>query len=248
PVEIAKAENTIITSTDGKEYLDCFSGISVVNAGHGHPKVVSAAKKQMDEYIHTCTYVYYNPKAGELAKKLAEITPGTLQKSFLGNSGAEAVEGALRLSRHYTGKNEFIGLTNSFHGRTYATLSLTGNSGRKISGGPWMPGVAFAPAPYFYRCPFGSESEEECGEKAAKALKDVIKYHTSDNVAAFIAEGLMGEGGIIVPPDNYFPMVKEILEKEGVLFICDEVQSGFGRTGKMFGIKNVGCRSLISYI
>ena len=240
PIEIESASDTRITASDGTEYLDCFSGISVVNAGHGHPKVIAAAKAQMDQYIHCCTYVYYNQRAGELAKVIADITPGNLQKSFFGNSGAEAIEGALRLAKHHTGRNEFIGLTHSFHGRTYATLSLTGNSGRKHDGGPYMPGVTFSPAPYFYRCPFGSQTEEECGEKTAKALVDVIKYHTSGNVAAFIAESIMGEGGIIVPPDNYFPLVKDILEKEGILFICDEVQSGFGRTGELFGINHYG--------
>ncbi|NQY66167.1 MAG: aspartate aminotransferase family protein [Flavobacteriales bacterium] len=240
PIEIADATDTKITGTDGKEFLDCFSGISVVNAGHGHPKVVAAAKEQMDKYIHTCTYVYYQPRAGELAQKLAEITPGNLQKSFFGSSGAEAIEGAMRLAKHYTGGNEFVALTNSFHGRTYATLSITGNSGRKISGGPYMPGAVFTQSPFFYRCPWGSKTEEECGEKAAKALIETVKLHTSNNVAAFIAEGLMGEGGLIVPPDNFFPLVKDWLEKEGILFICDEVQSGFGRTGKMFGIDHYG--------
>jgi 4-aminobutyrate aminotransferase len=240
PIEIESASDTRITASDGTEYLDCFSGISVVNAGHGHPKVIAAAKAQMDKYIHCCTYVYYNQRAGELAKVIADITPGNLQKSFFGNSGAEAIEGALRLAKHHTGKNEFIGLTHSFHGRTYATLSLTGNSGRKHDGGPYMPGVSFSPAPYFYRCPFDSKTEEECGEKTANALIDIIKYHTSGNIAAFIAEPVMGEGGIIVPPDNFFPLLKDILEKNGILFIADEVQSGYGRTGELFAINHYG--------
>lgn len=192
----------------------------------------------MDKFVHCCTYVYYNPAAGKFAKKLAEVTPGTLQKTFFGNSGAEALEGAMRLAKHYTGKNEFVALTHSFHGRTYATLSITGNSGRKEHGGPYMPGVSFAAAPNFYRCPFGSQTEEECGERAAMALKETLKYQTSGNVAAFIAEPIMGEGGIIVPPSNYFKLVKEILDEQGILFIADEVQSGFGRTGKLFAIEH----------
>ncbi|MBW2716709.1 MAG: aspartate aminotransferase family protein, partial [Deltaproteobacteria bacterium] len=240
PIEVERASGTKYYGTDGREYLDCFSGISVTNAGSGHPKINAAAKEQIDKLVHCCTYVYYNPRAGELAKRMAEITPGRLQKSFFGSSGAEAIEGAMRLAKHYTGKNEILALTHSFHGRTNATLSITGNSGRKISGGPYLSGIAFAPAPHFYRCPFGSKTEEECGERAANYLADVIKYQTAGNVAAFVAEPILGEGGIITPPSNYFKLVKEILEENDILFICDEVQSGFGRTGKFFAIEHYG--------
>ena len=240
PVEVERASGTKYYGTDGREYLDCFSGISVTNAGSGHPKINAAAKEQIDKLVHCCTYVYYSPRAGELAKRMAEITPGRLQKSFFANSGAEAIEGAMRLSKHHTGKNEMIALTHSFHGRTNATLSITGNSGRKISGGPYLSGIAFAPAPHFYRCPFGSKTEEECGDRAANYLADTIKYQTAGNVAAFIAEPILGEGGIITPPPNYFKLVKEILDAHGILFICDEVQTGFGRTGKLFAIEHYG--------
>src|SRR5262249_47824066 len=137
-------------------------------------------------------------------------------------------------------KRELIALTYSFHGRTNATLSITGNRARKKRGGPYLSGVAFAPAPYLYRCPFGSKTEEECGARSAQYLRDVIRYETSGEVAAFIAEPVMGEGGILVPPANYFKLVREILNEEGILFIADEVQSGFGRTGKMFAIEHYG--------
>ena len=240
PVTVAHAEGCTVTGADGKTYLDCFAGIAVTNAGHGHPKVRAAAKKQIDELIHCCTYVYYNPRAGELAKKLAEITPGALQKSFLGNSGAEAIEGALRLAKQYTKRREILALAQSFHGRTYATLSITGNWGRKKGAGPYMPGVSFAPAPYCYRCPMGCSGPETCGMACARYVDYALKYSTSGDVAAFIAEPVMGEGGIIVPPDGYFETVREILDEHGVLFICDEVQSGFGRTGKMFAIEHYG--------
>jgi len=240
PVEVERASGTRYYDVDGREYLDCFSGIAVTNAGSGHPKVTAAAKQQIDKLVHCCTYVYYNPRAGELAKRMAEITPGRLQKSFFGNSGAEAIEGAMRLSKHYTGKSEFVALTQSFHGRTNATLSITGNSGRKISGGPYLSGIAFAPAPHFYRCPFKSKTEEECGERAASYLADVIKYQTAGDVAAFIAEPILGEGGIITPPANYFKLVKQILDAHKILFICDEVQTGFGRSGKLFAIEHYG--------
>lgn len=238
PVTVEKASGCNVYGTDGKEYLDLFSGISVCNAGHGHPEVIKAAKEQMDKLIHCCTYVYYNPKAGELAKKLAEITPGSIQKSFLANSGAEAIEGALRLAKQHTKRREIVALTHSFHGRTYATLSVTGNWSRKKGAGPYMPGVFFAPAPYCYRCPFGYSGPDKCGLQCAKAVDDVIKYHTSGDVAAFLAEPILGEGGIIAPPEGYFETVKEILDSHGILFICDEVQSGFGRTGKMFAIEH----------
>ncbi len=240
PVEVERASGTRYYDVDGREYLDCFSGIAVTNAGSGHPKVTAAAKQQIDKLVHCCTYVYYNPRAGELAKRMAEITPGRLQKTFFGNSGAEAIEGAMRLSKHYTGKSEFVALTQSFHGRTNATLSITGNSGRKISGGPYLSGIAFAPAPHFYRCPFKSKTEEECGERAASYLADVIKYQTAGDVAAFIAEPILGEGGIITPPANYFKLVKQILDAHKILFICDEVQTGFGRSGKLFAIEHYG--------
>jgi 4-aminobutyrate aminotransferase len=240
PIEVEQAHGTTITGSDGKTYLDCFSGISVVNAGHGHPKVIAAAKAQMDKLVHCSTYIYYSPTAGLLAKRLAEITPGKLQKTFFANSGAEAIEGAMRLAKQFTGKKELIALTQSFHGRTVGTLSVTGNYGRKKGSGPYMSGVAFAPAPHFYRCPFKTSTPEDCAVACAEAIEDVLRSQTSMDVAAFLAESVLGEGGIIVPPDNYFKYAKAICDKHGILFICDEVQSGFGRTGKMFAIEHYG--------
>jgi len=240
PVVVERAAGCTCTGADGREYLDCFSGIAVVNAGHGHPRVLAAAKKQMDALVHCCTYVYYNPRAAELCRKLADVTPGALRKSFLANSGAEALEGAMRLAKQHTGRRELLALTHSFHGRTYATLSISGNWARKKGAGPYMPGVAFAPAPYPYRCPFDSPTDEECAARCAEHLETVLRYHTSGDVAAFIAEPILGEGGIIVPPESYFRLVKEILDDHGILFVCDEVQSGFGRSGSLFAIEQYG--------
>ncbi len=240
PVVVESASGCTLTGADGKDYLDCFAGIAVTNAGHGHPAVIAAAKEQMDKFVHCCTYVYYNPRAAELCKVLADITPGALQKSFLANSGAEAIEGAMRLAKQHTKRREVVALTHSFHGRSYATLSITGNSARKKGGGPYMPGVAFAPAPYCYRCPLGFDDPAKCGRACAAAVDDAVRYHTSGDVAAFIAEPVMGEGGIIVPPADYFRLVKQILDERGILFLCDEVQSGFGRTGAMFAIEHYG--------
>jgi 4-aminobutyrate aminotransferase-like enzyme len=145
----------------------------------------------------------------------------------------------MKLARLYTGKHEFIALHASFHGRSWGTLSITGNQSRKKRGGPYASGVAFAPAPYAYRSQWRNDPEE-FGRQCARSIDDVIRFATSADVAAFIAEPVMGEGGIIIPPINYFKEVKKILDQHGILFIADEVQSGFGRTGKMFAYEHFG--------
>ena len=239
PVVIEKAIGATIIDTSGKEYVDCFSGIAVTNAGHCNEKVIEAAKAQMELLIHCCSYVYYSQPTANLAEKLAQITPGRLQKSFFGSGGAEAIEGALRLAKQFTGKTEFIALQSSFHGRSYATLSVTGNNARKRRGGPYMVGCTFLPAPYCYRC-FFELKYPECHLRCAKALEDIIRFNTYDNVAAFIAEPLLGEGGIITPPDDYFLEIEKIVKKHEMLMLIDEVQTGFCRTGKMFAIEHYG--------
>ncbi len=239
PITIVSAAGRTMVDETGKKYLDCFSGISVVNAGHGHPKILAAAEAQMKQLVHACSYVYRVESVGALAEKLAEITPGRLQKSFFGNSGAEAIEGALRLAKQATGKRELVALGFSFHGRTLATLSITGNRARKKNNGPYLSGVAFGPTPYCYRCPFKLEYPT-CDLACAHALKETLQTQTSGDVAAFIAEPVLGEGGILVPPKEYFQIATTIFHEQGALFICDEVQSGFGRTGKMFGIEHYG--------
>jgi 4-aminobutyrate aminotransferase len=211
----------------------------VVNAGHNHPRVVAAAKAQIDKLIHCSSYLYHVAPVADLAEKLASIAPRGLTKSFFGNGGAEAIEGALKLARLYTGKHEFISLHGSFHGRSWGALSLTGNQGRKKRGGPYAAGIAFAPAPYAYRSLWPNDPEE-CARQCAKSIDEIIRFATAGDVAAFIAEPVMGEGGILVPPKNYFREVKKILDQHGILFIADEVQSGFGRTGKMFAIEHYG--------
>lgn len=239
PIVIDRASGVKVWDENGREYLDCFSGISVVNAGHNHPRVVAAAKAQMDKLIHCSSYLYHVAPVADLAEKLANIAPRGLTKSFFGNGGAEAIEGALKLARLYSGKHEFISLYGSFHGRSWGALSLTGNQGRKKRGGPYAPGIAFAPAPYAYRSLWPNDPEE-CARQCAKSIDEIIRFATAGDVAAFIAEPVMGEGGILVPPKNYFREVKKILDQHGILFIADEVQSGFGRTGKMFAIEHYG--------
>lgn len=237
PVVVNKAKGTYIFDTKGNRYIDCFSGISVVNAGHCNEEVIEAAKKQIDRLIHCCSYMYYIQPTADLAEKLAEITPGRLRKSFFANSGAEAIEGALRLAKRFAGKNEFISLQGSFHGRTYAALSVSGMGSRKIGGGPYMSGCTFLPAPYCYRCFFELEYPK-CNLRCARALEEIIKFNTFENIAGFIAEPILGEGGIIVPPDDYFIEIKKILDKYKIPLIIDEVQTGFCRTGKMFAIEH----------
>jgi 4-aminobutyrate aminotransferase len=229
----------VITDVNGREYLDCFAGISVVNAGHCNPEIIAAAKKQMDKLVHCASYIYHSQPTADLAEKIAHIAPPGMNKTFFGNGGAEAIEGALKLARLYTGKHEFISLHASFHGRSWGTLSITGNQGRKKRGGPYASGIAFAPAPYAYRS-LWPKDPEECARQCAKELEDVIRFSTSGDVAAFIAEPVMGEGGIIVPPPNYFKEIKKVLDRHGILYIADEVQSGFARTGKMFAVEHYG--------
>jgi 4-aminobutyrate aminotransferase / (S)-3-amino-2-methylpropionate transaminase / 5-aminovalerate transaminase len=239
PVVADRGDGALLYDADGTEYIDCFAGISVTNAGHHNAKVLEAAKAQADKLVHACSYVYHVPSVGALAEKLAEITPGKLQKTFFGNGGAEAIEGAFRLAKRYSGKREFLAIESSFHGRSFATLSVTGNSGRKKGGGPYMAGVAFVPTPYCYRC-FAETTPDKCDLLCARRVAEVARLHLSGDVCAFIAEPVMGEGGIITPPDGYFKRVKEYLDEDGILFIADEVQSGFGRTGKMFAIEHYG--------
>ena len=240
PVVVDHGEGATLWDEDGTEYIDSFAGISVTNAGHGNRKIIEAAKAQADKLVHACTYAYHVAPAAEFAQRLAEVTPGDLQKSFFCNSGAEANEGAMRLAKRHTGGMEFVALESSFHGRTYATLSITGNAGRKKGGSPYMPGVGFAPTPYCYRCPLGFDDPETCGLACAERVHEIVRLHLSGAACAFVAEPVMGEGGIIVPPDDYFRAVKKILDDEGMLFIADEVQSGFSRTGKLFAIEHYG--------
>ena len=237
PIVVVRASGRTVTDQDGKTYLDCFSGISVVNAGHNHPRVLAAAREQMEQLVHCCSYVYHVPVVGQLAQKLAALLPGDLEKSFFANSGAEAIEGAMRLAKQATGRRELVALACGFHGRTIGALSITGNSARKRNNGPYLSGVAFGPAPYCYRCPLGLEYPS-CDVACAHALRDVVKHQTSNDVAAFIVEPLLGEGGIVTPPAEYLTVAASIFHENGSLLIVDEVQTGFGRTGKLFGVEH----------
>jgi 4-aminobutyrate aminotransferase / (S)-3-amino-2-methylpropionate transaminase / 5-aminovalerate transaminase len=240
PIAIERAEGATVWDENGKAYVDMYAGISVVNAGHCRPEVIEAAAAQMHKLVHSASYIYPNKPVADLAEKLASIMPSPdLHVSFFGSSGAEAVEGAMRAAKQFTGRGGFVALEMSFHGRSAGTLSITGNWNRKKRGGPYLPGVAFAPAPNVYRSPFSGDADaiaRQCAQGVARA----IDFGTSHDVAAFVAEPVMGEGGIIVPPRSYFAEVKKILDERGILFIADEVQSGFGRTGTMLAIEHYG--------
>ncbi len=195
PVVVARAEGATVWDADGTAYLDCFAGIAVNNAGHRHPKVTAAVREQLDKVIHAATYIYHVPVVADLAERLAQIAPGRLEKTFFGNSGAEGIETAVRLAKAHTGRHEIITLTHSFHGRTAGTLSITGNKARKTRGGPYLPGIAFAPAPYVYRNPFGTDDPEEVAERCAAMVEWAIDYQSSGDVAAFIARVTVGQAG-----------------------------------------------------
>jgi 4-aminobutyrate aminotransferase len=237
-IMLSKGIGAILQDVKGREYIDCWSGISVVNVGHCHPRIAGAIKDQAEKLLHCCAYVYPNVPVLKLAKKIADVNPWGLSKTFFANSGAEAIECALKLGRKYTKKHEIIALMCSFHGRTFGTLSITGQAGRKrYDMGPYLSGVSFAPAPYCYRCSLGLEFPS-CNYQCARIIDDIISYSTSGNVAEFIAEPILCEGGIIVPPEGYFKVVKKILDRHQILFIADEVQTGFARTGKLFAFQH----------
>jgi len=208
-----------------------------VNIGHGHPKVAEAVAKQMSEV----SYVYpgmITEARGSLGKKLAEITPGTLNRVFFTLGGAEAVENAIKLARVYTGRHKIITFYQSYHGATYAAASAGGDPRRHAVDSQQSPNFVHVENPYFYRCPWGSKTPEECSEKAADHMERIIQYEGPGNIAAIMLEGESGSSGCIKYPVGFWKKVKNIAYKYGILTIDDEVMSGFGRTGKWFGIDN----------
>lgn len=237
PMQIVRGEMQYLYDHAGRRYLDFFAGVSVMNCGHCNPAITERVIQQIQTLQHT-TQIYLTQPIVELAERLAQITPGRLQKSFFCASGSEANEGAILLARMATGRHEFIALRNGLHGRTMLTTSLTGLSFWRAETAP-VGGIFFAVNAYCYRCPLRL-SYPACGVACAEDVEQVIKHCTSGQVAAFIAEPIQGNGGIITPPPEYFPRVKEILDRYGILLIIDEVQTGFGRTGRMFAIEHWG--------
>lgn len=235
PRQFVKGEMQYLFDSEGRKYLDCFAGVSVINCGHCNPEINAEVVKQVQSLQHVCN-TYLTENFVNLAEKLAEVTPGDLQKTFFCSTGTEANEGALLLASIYTGRDEFIALRNGLHGRTKLTMSLTGIQMWRTDPHP-CGGVHFAPNAYCYRCPLGKKFPE-CDYACAEAVDDLIRTATSGQPAALIAEPIQGNAGIVTPPRGYFKRLKEILESHNTLLIVDEVQTGFGRTGKMFAIEN----------
>ena len=233
---VKKAKGAIIEDVEGNEYIDFGGGIGVVNVGHCNEKVVAAIKEQADQYLHTCFHVSMYEPYIELAKQLNEITPGDFpKKTFFVNSGAEAVENSVKIARYATKRQGIIAFENAFHGRTYMAMTLTSKvKPYKFGFGPFCPEIYRVPFAYCYRCPFGREYPS-CELYCAEFLEDFfIGNVAAESVAAVIAEPIQGEGGFIVPPPGYFKKIKAICERHGILFIMDEIQTGMGRTGKLF--------------
>jgi len=234
-----RGEGVRLWDVDGNEFLDAVAGIAVVNTGHSHPKVVEAIREQVGRYVQSSYYFYHEPMA-DLLETLADRSPGDLKNTFFGNSGAEAVEGGIKLAKKATGNSEFISLRGSFHGRTPGTMALTGQNKYTHTFNPHIPGCYKIPSPNYYRYGDRFESEKEFGKWAAEQVHEVIKYDSNDDVAAVVVEPIQGEGGIVVPPENYLPYLKEICEEEELLFFADEVQTGMGRTGELFAVEHWG--------
>ena len=238
PLVLVEGSGSWVTDAEGREYLDFFCGILTTGLGHCQPDVVERVREQVGRLGHTSTLYLTEPMVSA-ARRLAGIAPGRLKKTFFTNSGTEAVETAIMIARMHTGRNDIIALRYGYSGRSSLSTSLTAMHAWTPLGHS-APFITHAPAPYCYRCAFGPP-HEECAEKYAKQLEEVIITQTSGKPAAFIAETILGAGGYIVPPAGYFQRVAEIMKKYGGLLIIDEVQAGFGRTGgKWFGIEHWG--------
>lgn len=240
PIFVEKAKGAIITDVEGKEYIDFAGGIGVNNVGHCNEEVLKAVQDQIQKYIHTCFHVVMYEPYVELAKKLNSITPGNFpKKTMFANSGAEAVENAVKVARHATGRPAIIAFEDAFHGRTLLALSLTSKmKPYKFGFSPYAPEIYRMPYAYCYRCAFSLEYPS-CEIRCAYFLRDFFDTHISaEHVATLIVEPVLGEGGFVVPPKEYFNILHKICQENGIVFIADEVQTGFGRTAKMFAMEH----------
>ena len=241
PFHPVKGRGSYVWDVEGKRYLDFSTGIAVMNVGHSHPRVVEAVKRQAEEFQHLCFAVGMHPSYIELAERLNALAPGdTPKKTFLANSGAEAVENAVKIARTVTGRNGIVAFTHAFHGRTYMAFSLTGKAKPYKAGfGLRAAEVYRAPYPYHFRNPWGARTEEETGEKALAVLKDLVEVTIgASEVAAFVIEPIAGEGGFIPAPASFLKGLREFASEIGALWVDDEVQAGIGRTGRMWAVEH----------
>lgn len=242
PIFAGEGSGATVTDLDGNVFIDFAGGIGVLNVGRANPRVLDAIKRQMEATIHECFHVSMYPAYVELAETLNRITPGDHpKKTMLANSGAEAVENAVKIARYATGRDAVIGFTNAFHGRTLMALTLTAKHMPYRKGfGPFAPEVYRLPFPYSYRCPLGTDYKS-CGEACAEYAAEVIDTEIgADRVACVVVEPVQGEGGFIVAPQDFIEGLRSICSERGILLIDDEVQTGMGRTGKMFAIDHYG--------
>jgi 4-aminobutyrate aminotransferase len=238
PLVVTRAKGQYVYDADDRQYLDFFGGIVTISVGHANDRVNAKVHAQIDRLEHVSTVFATAPQV-ELARKIASIAPGRLRKSFFTNSGTEANETAILAARYYTKSNEIIALRHSYHGRSSLAMSLTGSGSWRL-GGALQSGVVHAHNAYCYRCPFGL-TYPACEVKCAQDMAELIRTSTSGRVAGFIAEPIQGVGGFITPPKEYFGIVAGIVRKHGGIFISDEVQTAWGRTGgKWFGIEQYG--------
>ena len=241
PLVADSASGCIVRDVDGNEFIDFNSGLAVMNVGHSHPRVVKAIREQSEKLLHYAwTDFCYKPIV-DLAEQLMAITPGTHSKRvFFANGGAEANEAAMKLSRWHSRKPLFLAFTNSFHGRTFGTMSLTASKPvQRRHFFPLVPETTHVPYPYCYRCPFHL-TYPDCGLWCVDFIEEDVlkKFHPPEDTAAMFIEPIQGEGGYVVPPDEYFPRLKKLLDKYRILMVDDEVQSGIGRSGKWLAIEH----------
>src|SRR5205807_7406956 len=242
PVYVAKAENAWLEDVDGNRYLDFAGGIGCLNVGHRRESVLTAVRNQLDRFLHTCIQVTPYENYVRLAERMNQVTPGKFsKKTLLVNSGAEAVENAVKIARAHTGRSGIIAFEDAFHGRTMMTLALTSKTHPYKAGFQPFPGEGYRiPYAYCYRCSY-SLTYPSCDLYCARHLEDTFRRVVAhEGVAAVIAEPVLGEGGFVAPPLDYFRTLIDICHKHGVLFIADEIQSGFGRTGALFASERDG--------
>ena len=242
PVFIARGEGAMLEDVDGNRFIDFAGGIGVLNAGHAPKEVVRAIQQQAEKFIHSCFHVTMNEPYVRLAETMNRITPGSFaKKTFFANSGAEAVENAVKVARNFTRKSGIICFEDAFHGRTLLAMSLTSKvHPYKDHFGPYAPEVHRMPFSYCYRCPWGKRYPG-CNIECATFLEDFFKrYVDPSTVAAIVFEPILGEGGFVMPPQEYYPILVNLCRKQNILVIADEVQTGFGRTGRMFACEHWG--------
>ncbi len=245
PMVARRGQGACVEDVDGNVFLDFAAGIAVVSTGHCHPDVVRAIQRQAETLIHMSGTDFYYPLLVQLAEKMAEITPGRFPKRVVfGNSGAEAIEAAIKIARYHTKRHRLIAFLGAFHGRTLGALSLTASKPVQRRGfGPLLPGVAHVPYPNPYRCPAGHRAPECVSDCICTEFIEKQLFRTAvpaDEVAAIVVEPIQGEGGYIVPPPGFLVRLRQLADRHGILLIFDEVQCGMGRTGKMFACEHFG--------